>query len=115
MKENPWEEVDEKYSNLDEIFRLNSIREFYGKELFKETLELLRTIEDYRIANGILFFLGEWAMRKKKSSLYSKLISLLKRVDNRTKLKIIGDKRLLWFQNEKKIKSALNEYELKYR
>lgn len=42
MKEKPWEEVDEKYSNLDEIFRLNSIREFYKNELFKETLELLK-------------------------------------------------------------------------
>jgi hypothetical protein len=52
---------------------------------------------------------------KEKSSLYSKLISLLKRVDNQTKLKIIGDKKLLGFQNEKKIKSALNEYESKYR
>jgi hypothetical protein len=65
MKEKPWEEVDEKYSNLDEIFRLNSIREFYKNELFKETLELLRKIKDYRIANGILFFLGEWAMKKR--------------------------------------------------
>jgi len=110
-----WKEIEEKHPNLAEIFRLNFIREFYGNELFEETLELLRKIEDYWIANEILFILGEWAMRKKKSSLYSKLISLLKRVDDQTRLKIIRDERLLWSREDKKMESALNEYESKYQ
>jgi hypothetical protein len=115
MKEKLWEEVEEKHPNLAETFRLNLILEVYGKELYEETLELLRVVEDHWIADEILFNLGEWAMRKKRSSLYSKLISLLKRVDDRTRLKIIRDERLLWFQKDEKMESALNEYESKYR
>jgi|GEM_PF-6593981 len=99
----------EKYPGLNEQY-LGIIAEVYGEELLQDTLDLLEEIQSSHVANRALHIFGEMAMIKNDSSLYRRLLLVLRRLDDGQREIVLRDERLE-FQTDKLLEAALKDYE----
>jgi hypothetical protein len=103
------EEVKKKHP-LSEIFRLEIIAEVYDDKLIRETLELLKLINDKKVANEAIHILSEMAMMENSPSLYFRFVKLLKYCNDEERMKILTDERFE-FQTDEMIQKAIKDYE----